>query len=70
VSSRLNSQCTRWLLRLADEEAALHLVPRALIEQLDRGRSASLMTMMDAYNALFRHDAVMPARAGLTEKHT
>lgn len=44
--------------------------PRALIGQLDRERSAPLMAAMDACNARFGRGAVVPARAGLTEKRT
>ena len=44
--------------------------PRALIGQLDCERSAPLMAAMDACNSRFGRGAVVPARAGLTEKRT
>lgn len=44
--------------------------PRALIGQLDRERSAPLMAAMDVCNARSGRGAVVPARAGLTEKRT
>ena len=48
----------------------LNMAPRALIEQLDRERSAPLMAAVDAFNARSGPGSVVPARAGLTEKRT
>ncbi|KQT76694.1 hypothetical protein ASG51_07495 [Methylobacterium sp. Leaf465] len=41
-----------------------------MIGHLDREHRAPLMGAMDACNARFRRGAVVPARAGLTEKRT
>ncbi|MDQ0521508.1 DNA polymerase V [Methylobacterium gregans] len=42
--------------------------PRALIGQMDRGRSGPLMAAIDACNARWGAGAVVPARAGVLEK--
>ena len=47
---------------------ALETSPRALIGQLDRERLGPLMAAIDACNARFGRNAVVPARAGLVEK--